>query len=118
MYSIASPTSISSPDLASKHLLFSSSFASATPSVSPISAGVAGETHVGDGEFMLSACCACCKHFTGYDLKKWGGFSRGMRSPPKEVVVVAFNSGITDVLEVPTSLFVKGLVVVQDSILV
>ncbi|KAK9152027.1 hypothetical protein Syun_010336 [Stephania yunnanensis] len=79
MYSIASPTSISSPDLASEaspillllRLRYSFRFTDLR---------VAGETHVGDGEFMLSACCACCKHFTGYDLKKWGGFSRYITS--------------------------------------
>ncbi|KAK9097042.1 hypothetical protein Sjap_022539 [Stephania japonica] len=27
----------------------------------------------GDGKLMLSA---CCKHFTGYDLEKWRGFTR------------------------------------------
>ncbi|KAK9106989.1 hypothetical protein Syun_023000 [Stephania yunnanensis] len=31
--------------------------------------GLQGETHASDGELMLSA---CCKHFTGYDLEKWG----------------------------------------------
>ncbi|KAK9166162.1 hypothetical protein Scep_001353 [Stephania cephalantha] len=35
--------------------------------------GLQGVTHAGDGELMLSA---CCKHFTGYDLEKWGGFTR------------------------------------------
>lgn len=27
----------------------------------------------GDGKLMLSA---CCKHFTAYDLEKWGNFTR------------------------------------------
>ncbi|KAK9092736.1 hypothetical protein Syun_027647 [Stephania yunnanensis] len=38
--------------------------------------GNKGETHVDDGELMLSA---YCKHFTGYDLEKWGGASLGLQ---------------------------------------